>query len=484
MLINLYNHLIAMSIVAGGLYLLLKIISKGTVKYFTASWHYYSYIVIYLFFLLPYHKIISLFYLFLSPKIGNDLPLPVLPSLAIIPANSTSINDITAAAADKTSLNIDFLPYLLPAGTIIFILIIFVQNYRLHRRIISACQLMDEAQTLEVLARCKQKMGISRKILVYSSFLTHTPFLYGLLKPRIVVPQTEFTSEELEYIFCHELTHWKRRDGWLKCLMLFVNAVHWFNPLAYIAKRDIDRFCELSCDEVLVAKMSQEERGQYCELLLSVMQTIAVHDAKLYSAFSDKQQLERRINIIMKIGNLKSKKWVSLLAAIMTLTFMLVGAVTAYAVSEDSNGGSVVEVVDAAVVDMHAGDAVYANDVEKAVLENEDVRLIEDNLLSFDRENGIVTPMANGSLAPGASYSFDKQYIAKGQKVTINAEWTPTSSNMKIGLKSDGGTITANTVSGGSGSAAYQINTSGYYYIYIGNPSSSSVNFYISYIVN
>lgn len=484
MLINLYNHLIIMSIVAGGLYLILKIISKGTMKYFTASWHYYSYTVIYLFFLLPYHKIISLFYLFLSQKTGNDLALPVLSSLAKIPTYSTSINGITAAAADKTSLNIDFLPYLLPAGTIIFILIIFVQNHRLHHRILSACQLMDEAQTLEVLTRCKQKMGISRKILVYSSALAHTPFLYGLLKPRIVLPQAEFTSEELEYIFCHELTHWKRRDGWLKCLMLFINAVHWYNPLAYIARRDIDRFCELSCDEMLAAQMSQEERGQYCELLLSVMQNIAVHDVKLYSAFSDKQQLERRINIIMKIGNLKSKKWVSLLAAIMTLTFLSVGAVIAYAASEHSNGGSVVDAVDAAVVDMHAGDAVFANDVGKAVLENKDVRLIEDNSVSFGRENAIITPMANGDLAPGKSLSYDKQYIAKGQKVTITAEWTPTGSDIKIGLKSADDTITAKTVSGGSGSVAYQINTSGYYYIYIGNPSSSSVKFYVSYVVN
>ena len=119
MLISLYNHLIIMSIVAGGLYLILKIISKGTVKYFTASWHYCTYVVIYLFLLLPYHKIVSLFHLFYNQKTGNDLTLPVLSSMVKMPAYI--INDIVTT--DKASLSINFLPYLLPAGTMIFIIV-------------------------------------------------------------------------------------------------------------------------------------------------------------------------------------------------------------------------------------------------------------------------------------------------------------------------------------------------------------------------
>lgn len=474
MLISLYNQLIIMSIVTGGLYLILRIISKGTVKYFTASLHYCTYIVIFLFHLLPYHKIVSLFHLFFNKKTGNDLTLPVLSSMAKMPA--CIINDMVKT--DKTSLSIDFLHYLLPAGTMIFIIVIFIQNYKLSRSILGSCQVIDEALTLEVLTRCKQKMGISNKMLVYSSPFASTPFLCGLLKPRIVLPQTEFTAEELECMFCHELTHWKRHDGWLKCLMLFVNAVHWFNPLAYIARRDIDRFCELSCDETLAAKMSQEERRQYCELLLSVMQNFVAQDVKLYSAFSDKKQLERRITTIMKIGDLKSKKWVHLIAATMTLTILLLGTVTAYAASDNSNERSN---GDAAIIEM---DADFSNNGEEVYLENEDVSLIEDNSVSLDGESTIITPMASGDLAAGKSYSYDYQYIAKDQKVTINAEWTPAESDIRIGLKSSNGTITAKTVSDGEGGVTYKIQSGGYYYIYIGNPSGSDVDFHVSYIVN
>lgn len=74
MLISFYNKLLIMSIVCGLVYLILKILSPLTMKYFKASWHYYTYITVYLFLLLPYHKIISLFNY--NPKIQTVLPLP------------------------------------------------------------------------------------------------------------------------------------------------------------------------------------------------------------------------------------------------------------------------------------------------------------------------------------------------------------------------------------------------------------------------
>ena len=101
MLINLYNQLLVMSIVAGALYLILKFFSAATMKYFTASWHYYTYTAIYLFLLLPYHKLISLFHPIFSQKIGNDLDFPAPPSIMRIPISDS--NEY-AAEVDKTEV--------------------------------------------------------------------------------------------------------------------------------------------------------------------------------------------------------------------------------------------------------------------------------------------------------------------------------------------------------------------------------------------
>lgn len=467
-----------MSVVVGGLYLVLRLLSVLTMKYFTAFWHYCTYTAIYLFLLLPYHKLIALFHLNFSQKAGNNFTFPTLPfAIAIATSDRNDFVSVEEKTGLELLLDFYFLFYLLIAGTIMFFLVILIQNYKLHCRIFDMCRLTDETQTLEILSKCKQKMRISQNMLVYISPHASTPFLYGILKPRIILPEAEFTMEELECIFYHELTHWKRHDAWLKCLMLLINAVHWYNPLAYIARRDIERHCELSCDESIALTMHHEERRQYCDLLLGVLEHVAMQHAKLYSAFSDKRQLERRINAIMKIGGLKNKKSVRLLAGTLTLIFLLGGAVTAYAASGSPNK-SLDE--DAVSISM---DSVFEN-VKEVSLVNENVSIINSDVILLEGDSKINIPMASGDLGAGKSYSYDKQYIAKGKKVTINAQWAPTESDLKIGLKSaSSGKVAAKTVSGGDGSVTYEIETSGDYYIYIGNPSKSAVKFDVSYIV-
>lgn len=475
MLIILYNQLFIMSIVAGGLYLVLKLISVVTVKYFIASWHYYTYIAIYLFLLLPYHKLILLFHLNYNHQAGNDLNFPTLHSIIRIP---TSDNNDLIAVADKTEiaplLNFDFLPCILISGTIVFILIVSVQNYKLYHRIFSVCRLTDKAQTLEALSRCKQKMGISKNILVYISPYASTPFMHGIFKPCIVLPEAEFTAEELQCIFCHELTHWKRHDAWLKCMMLFVNAVHWYNPLAYIVRRDIDSFCELSCDESIVISMNNYERRQYCELLLGVLWNAADQHAKIFSAFSDKQQLERRINTIMKIGELKNKKWVRLFAVAMTLTFLLTGAVIAYAASSED------------AIDV---DTSFVQPTEKeAAIEWEDIPSSHVNVT----ENGLnlstteVGPMStlylkdkkiSGNSATNYTSPTGNAFdLVEGRKVYYDLTWFPRNT-LKIGLYDvDAGEVkNMKTIKNGSATGSIKVPADGLYYFYVWNTEDDQI---------
>ena len=172
----------------------------------------------------------------------------------------------------------------------------------------------------------------------------------------------------------------------------------------------------------------------------------------------------------------KSHKGIIALSMVFALMIVSFGTVYAYA------AGSVPIITEET-------DILYA-DAATLVDGNEAIVAEEETQVDFVGDSSAFTNIpigqlrASGDLAAGSSYSYDYQYLAQGQKVTINATWTPTGSNIQIGLKSSGGTVTAKTVSGGSGSVTYTINSSGYYYIYIGNPSLSSVKFSISYIVN
>lgn len=102
------------------------------------------------------------------------------------------------------------------------------------------------------------------------SALTNTPLLLGLLRPVIVLPERDYAPETLDGILRHELCHFRRGDLALKWGAAAVGWVHWFNPLFPLFRRELDRVCELSCDERLLRRMDREEKQRYGELLLEL----------------------------------------------------------------------------------------------------------------------------------------------------------------------------------------------------------------------
>ncbi len=261
LLLNIYWHLLIMSLVAGGLYLVLKVLRVLTLKCFTATWHYYANLIAISFFVVPYFVLAPFFHL----GVGKLAPLSQLADAAPVSNNTMGLQ-----AASYTAIFFDVAPYILIPGTLIFFVVTFIERYRLKKRVFTACRLTSEKRFLRILGKCKNKMGIAKEVPIYLTPYVSTPFIYGSLNPCIVLSDVKFSSRELEFIFLHELTHWKRRDLWVKGFMLFINALHWFNPLAYVARKDIDRFCEPSCDESVTRSFSYQEKKRDCELLLGV----------------------------------------------------------------------------------------------------------------------------------------------------------------------------------------------------------------------
>lgn len=100
------------------------------------------------------------------------------------------------------------------------------------------------------------------------------PMLAGLLHPVLLLPEQALSSKELEYALLHELTHYRRRDIWLKALALWVRAVHWFNPLVWLMDRAIERDTELSCDEAVLRHLPREEHAAYGKTILSAVERL------------------------------------------------------------------------------------------------------------------------------------------------------------------------------------------------------------------
>ena len=94
------------------------------------------------------------------------------------------------------------------------------------------------------------------------------PMLAGLFRPALLLPEGQVSGELLHYALLHELTHYRRRDIWLKALMLWVCAVHWFNPLVWLMARAVERDTELACDERAAGRLPAGERAEYGRAIL------------------------------------------------------------------------------------------------------------------------------------------------------------------------------------------------------------------------
>lgn len=476
MFIKLYNELFLMSAVFGGLYLILKVSSITTMKYFKASWHYYTYTAVYMFLLLPYHKLVSLFNF--NQKISTELSLPMSSSIVSFPSSgNVDFAAVTDKAGHVQMLNLNFWPYLLIIGTLVFVIIILIQNVRLHQRIFRVCHLTDDVQYQCILTKCKQKIRISDCVPVYVSPYASTPFLYGVFKPRIVLPNIEFTEEELQHIFLHELTHWKRHDAWLKCLMLLMNAIHWFNPLAYIARHDIERFSELSCDESVVRSMNNEERKRYCELMLGVLWNVTSSNNKVFSAFSDKRkQLERRMSMIMENKSMKSKKWVRMFAVVMAIALTMGGAITASAYTVSDYG-------------VISENSMYA--MPEAAIPS--IESIEEEAVSAESSNSIFIPASvdigpmsvyyikdlgiNANSAKNITSPTGNAYnLIKGKTFDFDLTWYPRNA-VKVGLydTATGEVQNIKIIKDGSGQGSIKVPYDGKFYFYIWNTGDSYI---------
>ena len=99
-----------------------------------------------------------------------------------------------------------------------------------------------------------------------------SPCLCGVLRPVVLLNDAALENERyFDLALRHELTHFRRRDIWLKTLALWVNALHWFNPLAWYMVRLVERDTELACDEAALNALSPEEHAAYGQTILSAV---------------------------------------------------------------------------------------------------------------------------------------------------------------------------------------------------------------------
>lgn len=228
--------------------------------------------------------------------------------------------DINNESNDQLSWK-KWLSILWLAGIIIISMMAFISNIKLWRKIRSFTK-VENAALLNLFETCKNTMKIHTPFELLLREDKGIPYLYGLLKPKIVLPRdiaSNFSSENIRYIFMHELAHYKRMDVLTAWLATSLQIIHWFNPAIWYAFFQMRKDRELACDELTLSKIDAPKTTDYGNTLIAMLEHISLKKqfSLAVGILENKSDLKRRIKMIAQYK--KSPVWISLIAVISLL---------------------------------------------------------------------------------------------------------------------------------------------------------------------
>lgn len=190
--------------------------------------------------------------------------------------------------------------WLLGALSVTFML---VRGWLRLRKITAAAFACSDPQILNLLEECKERMKLIKPINIIYSDRVHSPMIYGLVKTTIILPassKSRLSLKQHEYIFLHELSHFKNKDLLTNCAMLFYQVMYWFNPLIWLAFREMRMDREIACDAAVLKRLDPDAFSAYGHTLIDFLdRSKRAAKLPLMTPFNDsKIQLKKRIKEI------------------------------------------------------------------------------------------------------------------------------------------------------------------------------------------
>ena len=154
---------------------------------------------------------------------------------------------------------------------------------------------------------------------LYEAENLRTPFVIGILRPRIYIP-AGLSGEEREYIILHEQTHIRRGDHAVKMFAYLVLCLHWFNPLAWAAFVLMGADMEMSCDERVMHELGDGIKRAYSLSLVRMATRRRILNGSPL-AFGEGGMKERVKNVL----NFKKPLRIVIVAAMTLVAVLSVG---------------------------------------------------------------------------------------------------------------------------------------------------------------
>lgn len=165
----------------------------------------------------------------------------------VMPLPPTEVVTAQPVPAPKPAMTVSLLAAIWLAGVVMMLTYMLVSYLGIYRRVCTAVRLEDN---------------------VYRCGSWGTPFVLGLLRPRIYVPEG-MDDAALPQVLAHERCHIRRGDHIVKPLAFLLLALHWFNPVLWAAYVLLGRDMENACDERVLRGVDGAGRAAYSRALVA-----------------------------------------------------------------------------------------------------------------------------------------------------------------------------------------------------------------------
>ena len=326
MLEQIFLSVLVTSGVGTMLAFLLYLLRPRTEKYFSPGWHYSIWLSVLLVMILPIRiddpKLFSLsFGTAVHPIVEEKVLLPFEEDLFQV--DSVSEDGIVTLGK---GIKVFFLCRISEIAFLWFavaVALFLLRVFAYHRFLFQVYQKTQPYHCSEI-----TKFMIS-VVPVRKGAWVHSPFMIGVFRPVLLLPETSMAAEQMKHVLIHEMIHYQRKDLWWKWLICLIKSIHWFNPVVYWISGQVNAYCEISCDWAVVKNMNEQEKLGYMETILMLLSA----EKKLQGPLStgilgNKAMLKRRFFMICnkrEIGKKNKKFGLSFGVILLTITLFSSG---------------------------------------------------------------------------------------------------------------------------------------------------------------
>lgn len=298
--------------------LLISILHPLTEKYFSKKWNYYIWLLVVARLLVPFHFETNSFV-----KIPTQQPLnnsanfvrtdtphyttvnatiekPLTETETIVSAPSFDLNRVT----DILQILLNRMAYMWFFVAVIVLFVCLLRYAYFLKSVKKNCVRIADNSIINLENFLCAKLHVQQSPALYESSAVFSPVTVGLWNPAIFLPKgfsVEKDLVSLKLILHHELIHVARKDLFYKWIYQLLLCVHWFNPLLYQIRKQINSDCELSCDEQILVQLTTFGKQLYGNILLDTAeQTIDIkNNAFSTTLLENKKDLKKRLNHIL-----------------------------------------------------------------------------------------------------------------------------------------------------------------------------------------